>query len=329
MRNIIIVPAMMVLFVACEPSSAAAEPELSVLHAAARRGDVSRIESLLQAVPTLDIDQWDADGAAPLHLAAETGSVDVLRALLRRGAAVDRRQRGPAGRTALMLAARAGHEGSVQALIDAGADVAARESGGERASALDLVLQRCDAGRAAADAARALLRAGAEVTPRAREVCDAGGVIDEVEAELHARAVAHGHIEDIDGGASSLSHQPAPKSSIVQQSKAEGKAEPAEDLAELISTKCSVLRGSPKLERVLAVLEHDWGVTTAASLREAAGEADDEDRAHIIEQLQSRSTGVGGPGADSALSPFQAKKVHGLLQEMASTATRRGRREEL
>lgn len=96
----------------------------SVQHAAAQRGHVHTLMTLLSAGAS--VDAADCDGNRPLHSAAMNGYVETVRALLDAGADVNARNRSL--QTALHLAACCGgHSLVLQTLLSANADVNARD----------------------------------------------------------------------------------------------------------------------------------------------------------------------------------------------------------
>jgi ankyrin repeat protein len=78
----------------------------SVLHHAARRGDLAVVELLLAAGANVDRRSWD--GSTPLHEAAVGGHLEVVRALLAAGA--DTRATINRGYSALDAARANGHQ---------------------------------------------------------------------------------------------------------------------------------------------------------------------------------------------------------------------------
>ena len=69
------------------------------IHSAVRHGRTAEVEALLVSV---DVDDKDAHGNAPLHIACQNGHMDLARLLLARGATVDLRN--SAGNTPLHYA---------------------------------------------------------------------------------------------------------------------------------------------------------------------------------------------------------------------------------
>ena len=107
----------------------------------------------------------DPDGVTPLMMAAEGGSAEQVRALIEAGAAVNTRCACPdwlgGGWTALGLAAHEGNADKVIRLIAAGAEVNVSNAQGETP-----LMQATR--RPSKEAMKALLKAGADVTARAR-----------------------------------------------------------------------------------------------------------------------------------------------------------------
>jgi ankyrin repeat protein len=104
-------------------AAAQADPTNQIL-AAARAGDMDRVESLLEATPAL-LHVRDGDGMTPLHHAVRGGHTEVAEFLLDRGAdilVVDAQNRTP-----LHHAADEGDAATVALLLARGADVMARE----------------------------------------------------------------------------------------------------------------------------------------------------------------------------------------------------------
>jgi ankyrin repeat protein len=153
------------------------------LFEAVRAGDVARVQSLVDADPTLAIfaasilgetDRLEpllsgnralitavsTDGWTPLHLAAFFGKTDAVRLLLNKGATVTARSTNDLHNTPLHAAAAGGHSEIVKILLDHGADANARQNSGWaplHAAALNGDLE----------SARALVAAGADLSVRA------------------------------------------------------------------------------------------------------------------------------------------------------------------
>jgi ankyrin repeat protein len=130
----------------------------TLLHYAARDGDMERVRDLLDA--GADIDVRTALGSTPLMLAANEGYREVVEFLLSRGADIAARNSG--GETALMTAAYGGHTQVVKFLLGRGLAADAVNKAGE--TALHMA-----AFRGKDEAARALLDAGADIEARSRE----------------------------------------------------------------------------------------------------------------------------------------------------------------
>jgi ankyrin repeat protein len=160
---------------------------VSPLSLAATNGNARIIERLLKA--GADPKTLLPGGETPLMTAARTGKPDAVRLLLVAGADVNARE-SSRGQTALMWAAAQGNAAVIGLLIEAGAEVHARATGptgrpgapepGEqsgRRTEFDLDGQRLDnftpllfaVRRGHLEAARTLLRAGANVNDTARD----------------------------------------------------------------------------------------------------------------------------------------------------------------
>jgi len=99
--------------------------ELSPLHAAVEVGDLSRVQTLLDAGANIEerqdtLQNSGVDSRTPLFFAAEKGHVAVARYLVERGA--KKEAKAQYGKTALMIAAYNGHFEVVRVLIEHGAD---------------------------------------------------------------------------------------------------------------------------------------------------------------------------------------------------------------
>ena len=92
----------------------------SLLHVAAREGDVTRVVLLLEKERNM-IGALDALGWTPLHTAAFQGHDQIVRLLTLSGAKIDAKDN--LSRTPLMFAAEEGLNATVLALLEAGADV--------------------------------------------------------------------------------------------------------------------------------------------------------------------------------------------------------------
>ncbi len=110
-------------------------------HAAAKAGDVERLEQLLRG--GYDVDARDEHGNTALMLAALHGWTAAALVLIRRGA--DLNHAAKYHLTALMLAVINGRGEIVRALVEAGADLSVRGSGApgfHGKTALDLAIAR-------------------------------------------------------------------------------------------------------------------------------------------------------------------------------------------
>lgn len=153
------------------------------LFEAIRAGDLSKVEALVDAKPSLAIfaaailgqtDRLDAmitgdqllvsaiseDGWTPLHLAAFFGKEDAARLLLNRGAQITARSTNAMENTALHAAAAGKHVALVNLLIERGAHVNARQRGGW--TPLHAAAQSGDVAMA-----QALVDSGADISVRA------------------------------------------------------------------------------------------------------------------------------------------------------------------
>ncbi|HEX3798605.1 MAG TPA: ankyrin repeat domain-containing protein [Verrucomicrobiae bacterium] len=98
-------------------------------------GDISQVEKLLQAHPTLaNADVDPSKGWTPLHVAANLGDPDLVKLLVHYGAKVDVRDK--RGLTPLLWTAFAGRRDAAAALLSNGADINARGPDGR--TTLDL-----------------------------------------------------------------------------------------------------------------------------------------------------------------------------------------------
>lgn len=135
-----------------------ADPTLAIF-AAAILGDVERLEELLAGNRSL-VSAVSSDGWTPLHLSAFFGKTGAVRLLLNKGAAVTARSTNPMANTPLHAAAAGKHADVVKLLLDRGANANARQHGGW--VALHSAAQNGDL-----DSARALIDAGADLSVRA------------------------------------------------------------------------------------------------------------------------------------------------------------------
>lgn len=88
--------------------------DMSTIHGLAISGDARKLENMLEADTSLDINQKDEFGYTALHLACDRGNLEVVEVLARRGA--DRTLKDPDELTALELAETCGHEDIVNVL---------------------------------------------------------------------------------------------------------------------------------------------------------------------------------------------------------------------
>jgi ankyrin repeat protein len=102
--------------------------KLPPLHAAASRGDVPALKTMLASSADSVIDARDSLGRTALHVAALAGSVEACAALLNRRCQVDTVDE--SGCTALHAAASGGHVRVMEALLSKDAAVDARSTGG-------------------------------------------------------------------------------------------------------------------------------------------------------------------------------------------------------
>ncbi|RYP41098.1 hypothetical protein DL767_001259 [Monosporascus sp. MG133] len=102
-----------------EPAPSGFQME-SRLHAAARDGDITALQSITNSPGYVDINPQDSRGWTPLHYAAAAGQVLSIRALVSHGAnlAIPTRN----DETPLVLAVDNAHQDAVCELVDAGAD---------------------------------------------------------------------------------------------------------------------------------------------------------------------------------------------------------------
>ena len=103
-------------------------PVVSVLHEAAKRGDLVRLAALLDEGNSVDGIRF---GFAPLHIAAKAGQADAVALLLDRGADVNARATN--GESALHGAAENNRTRVIAQLLARGAELHARANGGETA----------------------------------------------------------------------------------------------------------------------------------------------------------------------------------------------------
>ena len=135
-----------------------ADPSLAIF-AAAILGETERLETLLSGNRSYT-GALTSDGWTPLHLAAFFGKQETARALLNRGAEVDARSANPMRNTPLHAAAAGRHAELAKLLLDFGAAVNARQHGGW--TPLHAAAQNGDL-----DTARILVAGGAQIDSRA------------------------------------------------------------------------------------------------------------------------------------------------------------------
>ena len=134
---------------------------MTALHWAAERGDAALAAALLKAGARAD-SKTRIGGYTPLHVASRSASGAVVKALLAAGA--DARTPTETGATAMHLAAGAGGADAIRALVAAKGDVNAREtSWGQTPLMFAATANR-------ADAVKALLKAGANVNVRSQQM---------------------------------------------------------------------------------------------------------------------------------------------------------------
>jgi uncharacterized protein len=135
-----------------------ADPTLAIF-AAAILGNTGRLEELLTGNRSL-VSVMSPDGWTPLHLAAFFGKGGAVRLLLNKGASVTARSTNQMANTPLHAAAAGQHAEIVKLLLDHGANANARQHGGW--APLHSAALNGDV-----ECARALLAAGADVSLRA------------------------------------------------------------------------------------------------------------------------------------------------------------------
>jgi len=135
-----------------------ADPTLAIF-AAAILGDAERLEELLTGNRSL-VSAVSSDGWTPLHLAAFFGKDAAVRLLLNKGASVTARSTNQMANTPLHAAAAGKHAGIVKLLLDHGASANVRQHGGW--VPLHSAAQNGDL-----EAARALIEGGADTSVRA------------------------------------------------------------------------------------------------------------------------------------------------------------------
>ena len=135
-----------------------ADPTLAIF-AAAILGDIERMEDLVAGNRSL-VSAISTDGWTPLHLAAFFGKENAVRLLLNKGAVVTARSTNSMANTPLHAAAAGKHADIVKLLLDHGANANARQHGGW--VPLHSAAQNGDV-----ESARALIAAGADACARA------------------------------------------------------------------------------------------------------------------------------------------------------------------
>lgn len=95
----------------------------TLLHVAARRGDIKEVRRLLNEGVDVNVVTWGpkSQGETPLHLAAQGGHIKVMDELLERGANIDARTKGACGWTPLHSAAKQRNKKAVKYLVENGA----------------------------------------------------------------------------------------------------------------------------------------------------------------------------------------------------------------
>ncbi|KAL3678910.1 hypothetical protein R1sor_021866 [Riccia sorocarpa] len=93
------------------------------LHVAARLGDLSEVQRLLDEGADVNTPAWGpkAPGTTPLHLAAIGGHLHVMDELLERGANIEARTKGACGWTPLHSAAKERNKRAIRFLLENGA----------------------------------------------------------------------------------------------------------------------------------------------------------------------------------------------------------------
>ncbi len=128
-RTLLLSLAMLCLVpIAILASDEAAKSGHTPLHAAAWKGDVAQIQSLIAG--GADVNAASSFGTTPLHSAAVNNQLEAVKALLQQGARVEARD--GLGRTALFAALEIGaNRPVIDALLDAGAAADAKDNSGK------------------------------------------------------------------------------------------------------------------------------------------------------------------------------------------------------
>lgn len=114
-----------------------------VIDEAARKGEVSKIQQLLDRNPALISARDDFMGQMPLHFAAEAGNRVVAELLIEKGADVNAKDWGN-GITPLQWAVMNGQKGIALFLITKGANVNAKNNDGKSALKIAMNLEKND-----------------------------------------------------------------------------------------------------------------------------------------------------------------------------------------
>eukprot|EP00958_Prasinococcus_capsulatus_P013986 scaffold1456_cov392-Prasinococcus_capsulatus_cf.AAC.5 len=106
------------------PSGKGSEGKDSEIHAAARAGNLPRLQAIVkqlgEAGRSTEVDGVDEDGCTPLHLAVDSDAQECAKLLLQAGANINAQDN--AGMTPLHYAGTCGHEDLFRFLISSGAD---------------------------------------------------------------------------------------------------------------------------------------------------------------------------------------------------------------